>query len=531
MKSIFWRFVSLAAFTALALVLYLPSTPLSSKLPSFWNDNMPKIGLGLDLQGGMHIVLEVDQKKAVETHVRRLADGVDAMFKEKRVPYSYVRVKDGDVMVVAYPAGSNEKVVETIRETISKEFDVFDKGEERDGGLEYRLADFETKRLRDWATSQALETIRNRIDKFGVSEPLIQRQGESEIVIQLPGLKDPQRAINLIGKTAMLEFRLLADQNGLVQALQGAAPLGTELMYLRGLNPQTGEMEAVPYLVRKEAILTGDLVSDARVAFDSRTNEPYVGLDFNRQGGRIFERVTGDNVGKRLAIILDGNIYSAPQIREKIGGGKASISGGFSHEEAVDLAIVLRAGALPAPVKVIQNVTVGPTLGHDSIRAGVRAIVIGGIIVVLFTVVYYKLSGAIAIFALALNMIMLMGAMSYFSATLTLPGIAGILLTMGMGVDANVLIFERIKEELRAGRTPRSAIDAGYERAWSSIIDSQVTTLITAAALFQFGSGPIKGFAVTLSLGILINLFTAIVGTKVIFDLMTAKGGLKKISI
>ncbi|MBE9531590.1 MAG: protein translocase subunit SecD, partial [Proteobacteria bacterium] len=283
--------------------------------------------------------------------------------------------------------------------------------------------------------------------------------------------------------------------------------------------------------VKKTVLLTGDTISDARVAFDTRFNKPYVSLTFNGLGGVIFGKITGDNVGKRMAIVLDGNVYSAPNINEKISGGRAQITGSFSHTEAVDLAIALRAGALPAPVDIIQNVTVGPTLGQDSIEAGMKAAMLGIILVVFFMIFYYKLSGIIAIVAMILNLVMLMGAMSYFGATLTLPGIAGILLTIGMGVDANVLIFERIREELRAGRTPRSAVDAGYDKAWWTIVDSQVTTLITAAVLFQFGSGPIKGFAVTLSLGILINLFTALVGTKVSFDLINYRGSVKKLSI
>ncbi|HLE08892.1 MAG TPA: protein translocase subunit SecD, partial [Thermodesulfobacteriota bacterium] len=248
-------------------------------------------------------------------------------------------------------------------------------------------------------------------------------------------------------------------------------------------------------------------------------------------GARIFERITEANQGRRLAIILDGNVHSAPVIREKIAGGNAQISGGFKYEEATDLAIVLRAGALPAPVKVVQNLTIGPTLGRDSIRAGIKAMVLGGILVLAFMVYYYRFSGLIADVAVSLNVLMLLGAMAWFSATLTMPGIAGVLLTIGMGVDANVLIFERIKEELKTGRTPRSAVEAGYGRAWWTVIDSHVTTLITAAVLFQFGSGPIKGFAVSLSLGILINLFTTLVGTKLAFDIQNERFRVKKLSI
>lgn len=531
MKSIITRVLLLAGFTLLALILFLPSTPLSERLPTFWKDNLSKISLGLDLQGGMHIVLEVQQEKAVETYTERLREQIAITMKEKRVPFTGAARLGIDTIALSYPSGSNIKVVQTIKELMSENFRVFEPPTQDGSTLKFTLTQDEQDRIKDWATSQALETIRNRIDKFGVTEPIIQRQATREIVIQLPGMKDPKRAINLIGKTAVLEFRLLDARSNMDMALKGIMPKGSEIMYQKVTNKETGEIKEIPFLVKRTTLLTGDTISDARVAFDTRFNEPYVSLKFNRQGARLFAKITGDNVGKRLAIILDGNVYSAPNIREKIAGGSAQITGGFTHSEAVDLAIALRAGALPAPVKIIQNVTVGPTLGQDSIEAGIKAAMLGGILVLIFMIIYYKLSGIIAIIAIILNLVMLMGAMSYFNATLTLPGIAGILLTIGMGVDANVLIFERIKEELRAGRTPRSAVDAGYDRAWWTIVDSQVTTLITAAVLFQFGSGPIKGFAVTLSLGILINLFTALVGTKVSFDLINSRGMLKKLSI
>ncbi|OGP29661.1 MAG: protein-export membrane protein SecD, partial [Deltaproteobacteria bacterium GWC2_42_11] len=379
--------------------------------------------------------------------------------------------------------------------------------------------------------SQALETIRNRVDKFGVAEPLIQKQGVNEIIVQLPGMKDPERAIALIGKTAVLEFKLVDETGDIRKALEGNVPEGDEVLYQRITDKEAGTVRQTPFLLKKQTLLTGDSLTDARVAIDTQFNEPYVSITFDSEGARQFEKITSENVGKRLAIVLDSNVYSAPNIQEKIGGGKAMITGRFTHEDASDLAIVLRAGALPAPVNIIQNVTVGPSLGQDSIEAGVKAAVIGGLLVLLFMAVYYKFAGVIADFAVVLNIVMLLGAMAWFNATLTLPGIAGIILTIGMGVDSNVLIFERIKEELRLGRTPRAAVDAGYDRAWWTVIDSHVTTLITAAVLFQFGSGPIKGFAVSLSLGILINLFTALVGTKVVFDIMHQRRRVERVSI
>lgn len=520
------------AFTSLALILFLPSTPFKTALPAFWTNGVPHISLGLDLQGGMHLVLEVDQEQAIETHVKRLAASTKGLFKDKKVPVTYVKATGVDTLAVAFPSGLTSKARDKIKDLMKEEVGLFDAPTLKGNRFEFRLAQFEKDRIKDWSTSQALETLRNRIDQFGVSEPIIQRQGPRQIVIQLPGIKDTQRAIKLIGDTAVLEFRMLDENGSLSDALAGKVPFGSEILYQRVVDDLTGEeTERIPYLVQKEVLLTGDVVEDARVQFDQQMNAPYVGISFDRQGAKIFEDLTAANVGKRMAIILDGNVYTAPNIRERIGGGSATITGGFNSDTAADLAIVLRAGALPAPVDIIQNVTVGPTLGQDSIDAGQRAMMLGAVFVIAFMIIYYKVSGLIALWAVFLNIIMLMGAMSYFSATLTLPGIAGILLTVGMGVDANVLIFERIKEELRAGRTPRSSVNAGYDHAWWTIVDSQVTTLITAAVLFQFGSGPIKGFAVTLSLGIIINLFTALVGTKVIFDIRNRSSRVGKVSI
>lgn len=528
MRSIFWRLVLLGGFAVLAVVLFLPSTPISKRLPAFWANNIPKIILGLDLQGGMHLVLSVDQDKALETHTQRLAASVEDELKKKNIPFGSVSREGVDGLIVAFP---DEKARQEIAAVIKEEFGTFTPASTADGKMSYRLSPDEVKRLKDWALSQALETIRNRIDKFGVAEPVIQKQGDRQIVIQLPGLRDPERAIQLIGKTAVLEFRLLDDSLDPYRALSEGAPPDSEIVYQSKYNKETGKTDKVPYLVRREVLLTGDSLSDARVAFDSQYNEPYVSLTFDSNGARLFERITSQNVGKRLAIVLDGNVHSAPSIKEAIAGGRAQITGSFTYDEATDLAIILRAGALPAPVNIEQNVTVGPSLGADSIRAGVQAALLGGILVLVFMLIYYKASGLIADFAVFLNIIMLLGAMAWLNTTLTLPGIAGIILTIGMGVDSNVLIFERIKEELRSGRTPRSAVNAGYDHAWWTIVDSHVTTLITAAVLFQFGSGPVKGFAVSLSIGILINLFTSLVGTKVAFDIQNDKLRVKSLSI
>ncbi|MCX5716107.1 MAG: protein translocase subunit SecD [Candidatus Omnitrophica bacterium] len=372
------------------------------------------------------------------------------------------------------------------------------------------------------ATERALEIIRNRIDQFGTKEPVIARQGVDRIVVQLPGVTDRQRAIDLIGRTAMLEFKLVSDDLDLLkQARDGNVPEGYELK-----KDQRGD----DLLLHKEASLTGDTLVDAVVKFDqSRFNEPYVGITLNQKGGEVFAKITGDNVNKRLAIVLDGVVQSAPVIRERIPRGEAQISGNFKITEANDLAIVLKAGALPAPIVIEEERTIGPLLGQDSIRSGVRATIIGGILVLMFMVVYYFAAGLVADIALLLNMLFIMGFMGLFHATLTLPGIAGLILTMGMAVDANVLINERIREELKLGKSIRASIAAGYHKAFSAIFDSNLTTIAAAVLLFQFGTGPIKGFAVTLTWGIGASMFTAIVVTRVIFELLLNNNMLHKL--
>ena len=377
------------------------------------------------------------------------------------------------------------------------------------------------------APDRALEIIRNRVDQFGVLEPTIQRQGADRIVVQLPGVTDRNRAVNLLKSTAHLEFKLVSDDPELLKkAITGEPVPGYELKEMKGRDKRTEQL-----LLEKDASLSGDTIVDATVDYSQTAfNQPYVSLTLNNKGGVKFSEITGANVGKRLAIVLDGTVYSAPVIREKIPSGKGQITGQFSPQEANDLAIVLRAGALPAPVEIIEERTVGPTLGRDSIRKGIRAILIGGLAVLIFMAAYYLVAGLIADFALFLNLILISGALAYFHGTLTLPGIAGLVLTIGMSVDANVLIFERIREESRVGKSLRAAIQSGFQRAFLTILDANVTTLITALILFQFGTGPVRGFATVLSIGIVSSMFTAIVVTRLILDLITSgKTKLKKI--
>ena len=398
--------------------------------------------------------------------------------------------------------------------------------------------------VKDHILNQVLEVIRNRIDQFGVAEPIITKQGSDKIVVQLPGLKDPQRAIRVIGQTAQLEFKLVdeytmqrMDFNVLMQKLikegkikPGAdlkkwrkvlrpyIPKDSEFYFLVEKERRTGKVIRRPIVLKKQTLLTGKYLKNAQVRINPEFNEPYVWLEFDSRGAKIFEQITANNVGKRLAIVLDEVVRSAPVIREKISGGEAQITGSFTMEEASDLALVLRAGALPAPVKILQNITIGPSLGKDSIRRGIIAGLIGALAVVLFTSVYYHISGVIAVFALVLNIYFLLALLSAFQATLTLPGIAGIILSIGMGVDSNVLIFERIREELRLGRSSYSAIFQGYSKAFWTIFDAHITVLITSLILFIFGTGPIRGFAVTLSISIVVNLFTAIFVTKLFYE-------------
>lgn len=385
------------------------------------------------------------------------------------------------------------------------------------------------------AVEQAIEILRNRVDQFGVAEPLIARQGEKWIVIQLPGIKDPERAKQLIGKTAQLEFRLVDDspalQNiatavkekniSLSSAAQNPELLPKEILSLfpTGYVLLPGKGGAF-FLVKSTPELTGATLKNAKVQFGGNTGfgYPEVGIEFNEEGASIFSRVTETNINRNLAIVLDGIVQSAPVIRTRIPDGRAVIEGQFSEEDAKLLATVLRAGALPAPVKIIEERTVGPTLGEDSIRAGVNACIIGMALLSIFVSFYYKRAGVITVLALFLNLLLLLGVLAYFHATLTLPGIAGIVLTVGMAVDANVLILERIREELKLGRSVRLAVDQGYQKAFSTILDSNLTTFIAAVFLFQFGTGPVKGFAVSLITGLCISMFTAIFATKTYYE-------------
>ncbi|MBA4423411.1 MAG: protein translocase subunit SecD, partial [Syntrophus sp. (in: bacteria)] len=399
------------------------------------------------------------------------------------------------------------------------------------GLVTLKIRDKRAAEIKKMAVEQSLETIRNRVDQFGISEPEIIPQGTDRIIVQLPGVKDTARAKSLIGQTALLEFKLVDDEHSLDDALKGNIPEGSIVAYESRMDRTSGRRSQNPILLNNKSLLTGDALESAKVQIGDRFGEPHVSLKFNAQGAKDFDRITGDNVKKRLAIVLDGMVHSAPVIQERISGGQAQVTGSFTMEEATDLAIVLRAGALPAPVNILEERTVGPSLGQDSIDKGTWASIIASILILIFMIIYYRLTGFIADVALAMNMLLLLGVMAAFKATLTLPGIAGIVLTLGMAVDANVLINERIREELRLGKTLRAAIEAGYTKAFLTIFDSNVTTLVAALFLFGFGTGPVKGFAVTLTIGIVVSMFTAIVVTRIIFDYLIWNRKIQKISI
>jgi preprotein translocase subunit SecD len=531
LRGLKWRFFLYAAVVLFAILLLLPT--LTAQLPSWYGKIIPseKIHLGLDLQGGMHLILEVEAEKAVESYVERIRNDLRDDLKANGIPFGKLeREKNNEIVLEV--SGNREKLEKllsqryaTMRELSSSPLE---KGIWR---VVLVLDSRQAEQVKKNAIDQALETIRNRIDQFGVSEPEITLQGTDRILIQLPGIRDPQRAIKLIGRTALLEFKLVDEEGDLEAALKGNVPEGDIILYQRSVDPKTGGVRKIPYLLKEKTLMTGEYLKDARVAIDSQFNEPYVAIEFDDVGAKLFEQITGANVKKRLAIILDDNVYSAPVIQERIPGGRAQITGRFDMKEAGDLAIVLRAGALPAPVKIIEERSVGPSLGQDSIRQGMISILISAALIVLFMIFYYRLSGIIADIALILNVVLVFAVLAIFRATLTLPGIAGLVLSVGMAVDANILVHERIKEELRWGKTTRAAIDQGYHRAFTTIIDSNITTVIAALFLYQFGTGPVRGFAVTLFWGIVANIFTAVFVTRWMFDYLTLKIGMKKLSI
>lgn len=457
--------------------------------------------LGLDLRGGVHFLLQVDMQGALNKAVERYAGDVRTFLREKKLNYNgiernreQINVKFSDQTALNAAAGALKEAHPELQANANGDM------------LVLRLKPETKQRVQKLALEQNITTLRNRVNELGVAEPIIQQQGLDRIVVQLPGVQDTAKAKDILGRTATLEIRMVDDdETKLSAAMQGQAVAGTEVFQERGGSP---------VLVKKQVVLTGDYIADAQAGFEQQTSQPAVHLTLDGRGARLFKQVTKDNVGKRMAILLlekgKGEVITAPVIREEIGGGRVQISGSMTSQEANDTALLLRAGSLAAPMDIVEERTVGPSLGKDNIARGFYSTLYGFAALSLFMIFYYRVFGVVSVLALGANMLFLIALLSMLQATLTLPGIAAIALTLGMAIDANVLINERIREELRNGAPPHSAIQAGYERAFDTILDSNVTTLIAGIALFLFGSGPVRGFAVVHCLGILTSMFSAV---------------------
>ncbi len=487
--------------------------------------------LGLDLRGGVHFLLQVDMPRALERAVERYQGEVRTLLREKKVRYTGLAREQDQVIVRFRDAAERDQARQAIAEAYAElELREASRGEEF--LLRVGLNKQAQVKVQENALQQNLLTLRNRVNELGVAEPVIQQQGLDRIVVQLPGVQDTAKAKEILGRTATLEVRLvdeeaMQDPARLQAAVAaGQAPFGDEIYY---------ERNGQPILVKKAVVLTGEYITDAQAGFD-QNGMPAVHINLDGRGARIFKNVTRENVGRRMAILLiekgKTEVVTAPVIREEIGGGRVQITGMDSTEEARDVALLLRAGALAAPMEIVEERTVGPSLGKDNIERGFEATLIGFAAVALFMVIYYQFFGFISVLALAANLLLLVALLSMLQATLTLPGIAGIALTLGMAIDANVIIAERIREELRNGMSPQAAIAAGYERAWDTILDANVTTLIAGFALFWLGSGPVRGFAVTLCLGILTSMFSAVMISRAMVNLTYGRAKrLTKVSI
>ncbi len=583
-RSWWWKAIGVMFLVVVSVGYLMPTVLGEGALPKAYTDLVKsQLQLGLDLQGGIHLVYEVEVDKAVSDKADRLSADMEERLKSKKKVKVKIHREGRDDIIITFEKASDIKAADKdfmadYRSNLSEVV-----RDEAAGKLQLRMDQEYVKEVQDYAIRQGIETIRNRVDKFGVAEPSIRAKGR-DVVVELPGLgkDDFERVKKVIGRTAQLEFKIVDDDNDFMEKVakqvptEGPIKVQTDsfdgkqkgnvmFTYLesrdrkalekflaslpsKGLNvPKTHEIVLgseqakdekgnelpekvwITYYNFRRAELTGEYITDAEVQWDERTGRPEVGLTFDHNGARIFERISGEHVGDRLAIMLDGKVNSAPVFQSRIGGGRVRITlGGFKdpfklQQEAKDLVAVLRTGALPAPLRKVFETQVGPTLGQDAVRRGTLAFGIGGVLVILFMLYYYRIAGIICDVALVMNFLFIMAILSIMGATLTLPGIAGLVLTVGMAVDANVIIYERIREELALGKTPRAAVDAGYSRAFWTIFDAQVTTAIAAFVLMQYGSGPIRGFAVTLLVGIICSIFTGVVVTRLFFDLVVTK--------
>lgn len=506
-----WKVIAIWATIALATLLCVPSFVPRASLGSL-GEILPwrQFQLGLDLRGGSYLLLEVDMDAVVRERLDNIQDSVRSRLRGANINYTGLSVRDRTVTLRLNDPARAQEAVRLLRElanpivtgmgTSQPDLEV---QAAPDGTITISLSEPLLREKATQAVEQSMEIVRRRIDESGVVDPIIARQGANRILVQLPGVQDPERIKQLIGKTARLTFHLLDETANLAAP---SPPPG--VMFLRGEGPQGGEQR---YAVRRRVEVDGANLTDARAGQNPQTGEWVVNFSFDSIGTRRFAEITRANVGRPFAIVLDDRVITAPVIREPILGGRGQISGNFNARSANDLAVLLRAGALPAPLTVIEERTVGPDLGADAIRVGTIALAIGFVLVIVFMVLFYGLFGLFANIALVVNLVLLLGALSLMEATLTLPGIAGILLTLGMAVDANILINERIREEVRRGRTPLNAMEAGFRRAFTTILDSNLTTVLAMAMLYAFGSGPVRGFAVTITVGILVSMFSAFV--------------------
>lgn len=458
--------------------------------------------LGLDLRGGVHFMLEVDMKGALEKSLERYSSDIRSTLREHKISYTGLEKLEKKLILKFRDSESRTKA----QAELKTNYPDLGFSEEQVDSRYHLIAIIKPEaqvRMQDSAVMQNITTLRNRVNELGVAEPIIQKAGADRVIVQLPGVQDTAKAKDILGRTATLEIRMVDDERDIDSALRGQVPFGTELYEERGGSP---------LLVKKQVLLTGEHITDAQPGFD-KDNQPAVHINLDSSGSRIFKQLTRDNVGRRMAILLieknQAEVVTAPVIREEIGGGRVQISGRMTSTEARDVALLLRAGALAAPMDIIEERTVGPSLGAENIERGFNSTLYGFLAVAIFVMIYYTAFGVISVLALTFNLLLLVGLLSILQATLTLPGMAALALTVGMAIDANVLINERIRDELRAGVSPQLAIHAGYERAFGTILDSNITTLIAGIALFAFGSGPVKGFAVVLCLGILTSVFTA----------------------
>ncbi|CAG0967779.1 Protein translocase subunit SecD [Burkholderiales bacterium] len=462
--------------------------------------------LGLDLRGGVHFLLQVDMKAALDKAGDRYVTDLRSLMRSERIQYSGIARDAVGVQLRFRDEAERNRALAVIDRTYPDLLARDQAGPDGEFRAVAQLKPEAQKRIQDGAVQQNIQILRNRVNELGVAEPIIQQQGAERVVVQLPGVQDTARAKDILGRTATLEIRMVNEDPGaLEQAQAGQVPLGSDLF-----NDRNG----APVLVRRQVVLTGDRINDAQSGFDQRNNEPAVHVSLDGVGARIFKEVTRENVGKRMAILLveksRTEVITAPVIREEIGGGRVQISGRMSTREANDISLLMRAGALAAPMEIVEERTIGPSLGAENIDKGFSSVLWGFVVLAAFICAYYVLMGVISTISLTINLLLLVSILSMLQATLTLPGIAAIALTLGMAIDANVLINERIREELRWGATPHAAIQAGYERAWNTILDSNITTLIAGVALFLFGTGPVKGFAVVHCIGIMTSMFSAV---------------------